>query len=563
MKLYENNDIPELLNAPEGEHFEFKEAKKRFSFTEAVKYCCALANCGGGKLVLGVTDKRPRRVVGSGAFEQPERTRKGLIEKLRVMVKFQQYNYEDMRVLVFEVASRPIGLPIQVDGIVWWRDADGLVPMPQELVKRIYAESGHDFSGDICRDISLIDLDNNAIKQFRKRWREFSGNKRISTLSEEQLLRDSGVLVDDGLTYAALILFGKRSVLSRKLPQAEVIFEYRSSEAAGPAAQREEFQDGFFNNYDKVWELISLRNDNQHYQEGFHVLPVPTFNEQVARESLLNAVSHRDYQLGGSIFVRQYSRKLVFESPGGFPAGINVNNILDNQSPRNNLIAKVFQLCGLVERAGQGMNLIFEQAIKEAKPLPDFTGSDDYFVKLTLNGQVYDPKMLALVKKTSEESLEKMTFDDYYLLSIFYIRKTYDEIHLSRFKHLVELGIVNITERGIELVGNGRILLTDDNDLHIVEDSFRNDKNSDRLAIDSDKTAIDSDKTAIKLSDRISVISEFLEQNGRGKNADFVNLLNLSPQRVREITKKMTEVGYINKHGDKKSAYYTLNKTNS
>ena len=86
MKVYES--IEELLNAPEGEHYQFKEAKNRFDFTEAVKYCCAMANCGGGKFILGITDIRPRRVVGSEAFEQPERTRKGLIDKLRVKVEF-------------------------------------------------------------------------------------------------------------------------------------------------------------------------------------------------------------------------------------------------------------------------------------------------------------------------------------------------------------------------------------------------------------------------------------------------------------------------------------------
>ena len=79
-------EIDELLNAPEGEHFEFKEAKSRFGFGEALKYCCAIANCGGGKLVLGITDKRPRKVVGSMAFDQPERTCKGLMEKLHIRV---------------------------------------------------------------------------------------------------------------------------------------------------------------------------------------------------------------------------------------------------------------------------------------------------------------------------------------------------------------------------------------------------------------------------------------------------------------------------------------------
>lgn len=66
--------VEQLLIAAEGEYIQFKEAKNRFDSGEAAKVCCALANCGGGRLVLGITDKRPRSVVGSLAFEQPERT---------------------------------------------------------------------------------------------------------------------------------------------------------------------------------------------------------------------------------------------------------------------------------------------------------------------------------------------------------------------------------------------------------------------------------------------------------------------------------------------------------
>ena len=69
-----------MLAAKEGEQLEFKEAKTRFDFEELTRYCAALANEGGGCMVLGVTDKRPRQVVGTQAFPQPERTRRGLIE---------------------------------------------------------------------------------------------------------------------------------------------------------------------------------------------------------------------------------------------------------------------------------------------------------------------------------------------------------------------------------------------------------------------------------------------------------------------------------------------------
>ena len=117
--------IDDLLKAKEGEQYQFKEAKNRFDSGEAARCCCALANCGGGKLVFGITDKRPRKVVGSKAFDQPERTRKGLIDKLKVMVDFQLlYDQSGNRVLVFDVSSRPLGLPVQVDGVAWWYEGD-------------------------------------------------------------------------------------------------------------------------------------------------------------------------------------------------------------------------------------------------------------------------------------------------------------------------------------------------------------------------------------------------------------------------------------------------------
>ena len=43
--------VQEILEAKEGEHVQFKEAKNRFDFEEAAKCCCALANNGGGKLM--------------------------------------------------------------------------------------------------------------------------------------------------------------------------------------------------------------------------------------------------------------------------------------------------------------------------------------------------------------------------------------------------------------------------------------------------------------------------------------------------------------------------------
>lgn len=441
-----------LLTAKEGECYQFKEAKRHFDFGEAARCCCALANCGGGKLVFGVSDKRPRKVVGSLAFDQPERTRKGLIDKLAVMVDFQLYEQDGKRVLVFNVASRPLGLPVQVDGVAWWYEGDSLIPMPEEIRRKIYSETGNDFSGTICSAAHLSDLDDLAIEEFRKKWVEKSGNKRLLNMSVEQLLLDCGAITDEGITFAALVLFGKKAALDKLLPQSEIVFEYRSSNASGPANQREEFRSGFFSYYDHLWELINLRNDVQHYQEGFFIFDIPTFNESAVREAILNAVSHRNYQLAGSVFIRQYPDKLLIESPGGFPNGISLENILDRQVPRNRRIAEILAHCGLVERSGQGMNIIFETSIKEAKQLPDFTGTDDDFVSLTLNGLVLDKKMLSLINKIGNERLESLSTTDFLTINALYYERPLNESLRLRLKHLTEIGIV-------EHVGRNKFVL--------------------------------------------------------------------------------------------------------
>ncbi len=479
--MREYNTVEELQNAPEGEHFEFKEAKARFDFREAVKYCCALSNSGGGKLVLGITDKRPRKVVGSKAFEQPERTRKGLMEKLHVLVDFEIMEQDGKRVLVFTVASRPVGLPIQVNGVAWWRDGDSLMPMPEDVRRGIYEETDFDFSSSICVGASLSDLDENAIDVFRAKWLEKKGQKRIKSLSPEQLLMDCEAVTDEGVTYAALALFGKRASLGKYLPQSEIIFEYRSSDASGPAAQREEFRVGFFACYDRIWELINLRNDRQHYQEGFFVFDIPTFNERVVREAILNAVSHRNYQLGGSVFVRQYPNRLVVENPGGFPKGVTLENILDRQSPRNRRIAEILALCGLVERSGQGMNLMYELSIMEAKQLPDFNGTDDNFVRITLNGLVLDKTMLSLINKIGNDRLESMSTADFLVIDALYHEKKLPGNLRPRLKRLIDLGIVEHLSRNKYVLARSLYEVTGKSGVHTRIVGLDRDTNKELL----------------------------------------------------------------------------------
>jgi len=443
------DDLRVWLDAHEDEHLEFKEGKQNYHFEKLVKYCAALANEGGGRMILGVADPRPRRVVGSQAFTNLERTKAGLVERLRLRVEADALEHPDGRVVVFSVPSRPIGFPIAYQGAYWMRAGEDLVPMTPDQLKRIFGEGGPDFSAELCRGATLADLAPAAIQRFREKWVRKSRNRALAEMSDEQLLSDAELLVDGVATYAALVLFGTRRALGRHLAQAEVIFEYRSSAASIAWSHRKDYREGFFLFDDDLWNGINVHNDVQAFRDGLFVWDIRTFNEDAVREVILNAVSHRDYRLAGSVFVRQYPRELEVVSPGGLPPGITTENIVWRQAPRNRRIAEALARCGLVERSGQGMDRMFEECIKESKATPEFTGTDDYQVSVTLRGEVQDPKFLRFLERVGRERLATFTTGDFLVLHAVHRGEAVEERLRQRIRYLAEQGVV-------EPVGSGR-----------------------------------------------------------------------------------------------------------
>ena len=130
----------------EDEHLEFKAAENRYDFEELVGYCVALANEGGGRMLLGITDKVPRRVVGTKAFDIPERTVAGIHDRIRLKVSCEEVPHPDGRVLVFHVPSRPVGQPVHYKGRYLMRVGEELVPMSPDQLKRIMAEGDPDWA---------------------------------------------------------------------------------------------------------------------------------------------------------------------------------------------------------------------------------------------------------------------------------------------------------------------------------------------------------------------------------------------------------------------------------
>ncbi len=443
----------EWLNQPESRHLEFKEAANSFDTEKLFEYCVALANEGGGKIILGVTDRRPRSVKNTNTFSEPGQIEGRLFRTLRHRIPVEEFFHEghrDHRILIFHVPGRLPATPWAYNGKFLRRAGDELIPIPPDELRLIFSEAAPDFSAE-ASDAVITDLQTAAIADFRTRWARKSPSLRADQWSDEETLINGELLIDGKITTAALLLFGTRAALGKFLPQAEFIFEYRSGESAGPAQERVEFREGFFAFNERLWELINLRNDRQSYQEGFFRYDIPTFSETSVREAVLNAFAHREYRLNGSVFVRQYSKRLEVISPGGFPVGITPENILEQQNPRNRRLAEALGRCGLIERSGQGMNLMVESAIRESKPLPDFNGSDAHEVRLSLFGTVQDPAFLRFLEKVGDEKLRSFSTHDFLVLDALRRDEPLNNILKTRIPVLKEAGIVEALGKGRDM----------------------------------------------------------------------------------------------------------------
>ncbi|GFI57780.1 ATP-dependent DNA helicase RecG [Muribaculaceae bacterium Isolate-083 (Janvier)] len=402
--------IEQLQHMRESEdHVEFKKGEHgNVSYNGAGKdkpqerrrcilgYVAALCNEGGGRIVIGMHDAYPHKVIGTkqclngiGQLESDIYRDMGIRPDIYEL--YEDEEAKSGRVLVIEVPPHPIGKVFKFEDVALMRVGEELKPMDDKTFISIIQEQEPDFSEHICEGITIDDLDKEAIKVMKERYAEKQKNPTFTSLSDAQALSDLRLIIGDKVTNAALLLVGKEEVIERFYPQAKVMLEYRNTESQIHFDNRKSFGQPFFLLIDELWEEINRRNGSVPVRKGPYIFDIPFFNEDVIREIVNNAFSHRDYRFGSEIVIKQYPLKFTIINGGGFPHGVSVDNLLTTPSmPRNRLIADVLSKTGIVERSGQGVDKIFLYTLSEGKPAPDYSKTDEFNVTATLSATVKD-----------------------------------------------------------------------------------------------------------------------------------------------------------------------------
>lgn len=551
--------IEQLRNMRESEdHVEFKRCQQgNLSFNGSDKqkpsdrrkcilgYVVALANANGGYLVLGMEDAFPHKVVGTSQCENAlGKLENEIYKALQIPVDaYELFDEQNNRVVVVDIQRHPVGKALRFEDVPLWRSGEELIPMPDKVLFSILQETDPDYSQAICEGVTIDDLDKEAIDILKEKYARKQNNPTFTSLSDRQALSDLKLIEGNKVTNAAVLLVGKAEIIQQNFPQAKVQHEFRTTEGQERFDKRLSFVAPFYILIDQLWKAVNDRNGSVPVQEGAYMFDIPFFNEEVIREVVNNAFAHRDYRLASEIVIKQYPTKLSVISPGGFPIGVTLENILTvSSTPRNRLLADVLAATGIVERSGQGMDVIFRLTLSEGKQTPDYSKTDDYQVTAILSATVKDPGFALFIKSIQQELPENQKLSVFDVLTFCAIREGKQPKDKEIAKRLYSMGYLEkrgktsairyiLPRRYYELTGNQSEYseLTDWDDEQIW-----------------------------------SVLFRYLKKYGTAKKTDIAKLIgqHISDSQLRRLLERLSEGPNppLIKEGKTRNLTYSLSK---
>ena len=400
-------------DALESLHLEFKPwSDPKGCMKIAVEYAVCFANSDGGVIVFGVADGvrgRAAAIHGAKGYDM-DIWRRGLFDSTRpnltVAVEEIAVHEGTGKLLVVRVPKGETPPYGTADGLYKKRVGKNCMPLDPAAVARVRIATGAvDWSGEPAVGVTVNELDPVEIARARSILRSKSPEYELLRLDDVAFLRGLEATRGNRVTHTGLLLFGRTDVLSERCPQAQVHYVHQPSQTK--VARNDVWRAGLLQIVTKIEEIFSGPvNPEEELSVGLFKLRIPAFPLDVVRETVLNAVTHRDYADPGEILIRHAPQELVVTSPGGFVGGIRVDNILRHEPvARNRTLANAFLKLRLVEAAGTGRRRIFVPMLSYGKRMPQYE-SDDQRVTLHIFDGVFDRALAQLVAKWNAEGRE-------------------------------------------------------------------------------------------------------------------------------------------------------------
>ncbi len=248
--------------------------------------------------------------------------------------------------------------------------------------------------GTDFKDLDFNLLDNYSRKILKRKevpeledaesWRQLLLNVDLLARSDETVCT----------TVASLLLFGRNP--NRRIPQAGVTATtFPGNEKDYDTTDEEIIRGPLVSEFsgsgrvlekgviDRAVDFVLRNMGTTAWLEGGRRLRKKAFPDDAIRESIVNAVAHRDYTVVGTdIELSLYSDRIEVISPGRLPNGVTVDKMKDGlRAARNEMLKEILRDYGYVEHLGMGVrNRIIRSMITHNGKVPDLIGEGERFI---------------------------------------------------------------------------------------------------------------------------------------------------------------------------------------
>ena len=353
---------------------EDQETELKAELTKDIKKeIVAFANTNNGTIYIGIDDNG--EIIGLKQAEKDLEALSGMIREgiksdLTLYTKIYIERVEDKDIIIVKVNEAP-NKPYYLSdkGLkssgVYLRHGNVSVQVNEEVIKKLLIESN---SNSFENNVSNIqDLHFEYLKNiFKNHNIEIDNNKfkALNIINLNNKYTNLGLLLSDECPYSIkCAIFNGTNKL-----------EFRD---------RKEFTGSVLKQVNDTFEYLALYNKTKGKIIGLERIDTKDYPEYALRESLLNAVIHRDYNFTGSILVSLFDDHFEITSLGGLVKGISIEDLYNGVSEsRNPNLANIFYRLKYVESFGTGIGRIIE-SYKEYDKEPLILNTENTF-KVTL-----------------------------------------------------------------------------------------------------------------------------------------------------------------------------------
>lgn len=354
---------------------------------------CAFSNRNGGHIFLGIKDNGEILGIESHCIEKMKKDFVTAINNANKMypplfLTPVEYELQGKRILYIYV---PFGTQVcRCSGRIYDRNNESDIDITdnEELVYKLYArKQGTYFVNRVFPEWGIDVLCPGLIERARKITRAKSNNHAWLSMDDEELLRSAGLILLDresrreGITLAAILLFGKDTTIMSALPQhkTDMIFRVQNLDRYD---DRDVIVTNLLDSYDRMSEFAK-----KHLNDPFVLYGMQSVSarDAILREIISNSLAHRDYSSG-------YVAKMVIEKDRIFAENRNRTHGYGNLNlntfepfPKNPAISKVFREIGLADELGSGMRNTYKFTKLYSGGIPQFVEGDIFKTIIPLN----------------------------------------------------------------------------------------------------------------------------------------------------------------------------------